>query len=347
MKKLIIERSAVKNNLSVIKSKAAGCAIYGVVSSDGGGAGLVALSQLLRSEGIGRFAVSEPGEAAALREAGLVDEEILMLRPTTDPDELQQLIDLNVVCTVSSIDTGTALNQLAGERSTVVEAHVLVDTGMGYGGFPAEEPDRVLLAYRSLPNVAISGIYTQIQGTERQEDAEAQMALFDQVLSALHREGFETGTVHVGGSYALLHFDCARRDAVRAGSALLGRCRRERGDGLQKVGYGEASISDIYWLPKGHTVGTQKLTALKKPTRIAVIPVGYQNGLGVERPRTETLWHRRRFSVRVAGQKAPVIGDIGATETLVDVTDLPCAAGDTVTFDMDPVFARGLKREYR
>ena len=80
MRKLVIEKSAVKNNLAVIKERAAGAVIYGVLSGDGGGAGIAALAQLLRDEGIGHFAVSEVSEAQALREAGFVDEEILMLR---------------------------------------------------------------------------------------------------------------------------------------------------------------------------------------------------------------------------------------------------------------------------
>ena len=37
-----------------------------------------------------------------------------------------------------------------------------------------------------------------------------------------------------------MHFDEARLDAVRAGSVLLGRCRRGPGDGLRPVGFGEA-----------------------------------------------------------------------------------------------------------
>ena len=50
----------------------------------------------------------------------------------------------------------------AENRSTVAEAHIQVDTGMGFGGFLVGEPEKILLAYRSLPNVALSGIYTQI-----------------------------------------------------------------------------------------------------------------------------------------------------------------------------------------
>lgn len=140
MKTLVIEREAVKNNIGVIKERAGEAVIYAVLTGDGQGAGLVELARLLREEGIGRFAVSEPAEAAALRRAGFVEEEILMLRPTVDRAELEQLIDLNVVCTVGSADTGMALNGAAEARSTVVEAHIQIDTGMGFGGFLADEP---------------------------------------------------------------------------------------------------------------------------------------------------------------------------------------------------------------
>ena len=115
-------------------------------------------------------------EAEALRKAGFVDEEILMLRSTTDREELERLVDLNVVCTISSVDTGVALNALAENRSTVVEAHIQVDTGMGFGGFLVSEPEKVLLAYRSLPNVALSGIYTQLHAT-RPHDPETRQQL--------------------------------------------------------------------------------------------------------------------------------------------------------------------------
>ena len=84
MRKLVIDRAAIKNNLTVIKDRAAGAAIYGVVTGDGQGVGAAALAQLLRDEGIGRFAVSEVSEAEALRQAGFVYEEILMLRATTE-----------------------------------------------------------------------------------------------------------------------------------------------------------------------------------------------------------------------------------------------------------------------
>lgn len=355
MRKLVIEKSAVKNNLAVIKERAAGAAVYGVLTGDGGGAGIVRLARLLRDEGIGRFAVSEIAEAEALRKGGFEDEEILMLRSTTDREELERLVDLNVVCTVSSVDTGLALNALAENRSTVVEAHIQVDTGMGFGGFLVSEPEKILLAYRSLPNVALSGIYTQLHAARPNDpEAKQQLEQFHQVLDTIRTAGFETGTVHAAGSFALLHDQESRLDGVRAGSAILGRCRRTRDDGLKTVGYGEVPLAEVRWLPKGHTIGADKPVVLKKPTRVAVLPVGYQNGFGVSWPRETGFWAMVRrwrkskaLTVRLGDQRAKVLGSIGATETVLNVTNLKCSAGDLATFDMDPLFAKGFVTEYR
>ena len=355
MKALVIEKQAVKQNLAVIKEKSGSAAIYAVLTGDAYGAGLVEMAKLLREGGINRFAVAECADAEALRKAGFVEEEILMLRATTDRGELERLVDLNVVCTVSSVDTGLVLNGLAESRSTVVEAHIQVDTGMGYGGFLCAEPDKILSVYKNLPNVAISGIYTQLHSVKPDgRSATVELTNFKRLLAEIHSAGFETGTVHAAGSYALLHYDFARLVAVRAGSGLLGRCRRAKGDGLQRVGYGEATLNEVRWLPKGHTVGGEVLVTLRRPTRVASLSVGYLNGFGVHRVKDSSLlgalrrwWKGRRVTVRVDAQKAKVIGRIGALETLIDVTDLKCSAGDRVYFDIDPMYARGLVREYR
>ena len=67
MKTLVIEKRAIKQNLSAIKEKADGAELYGVLSGDAYGAGLVEMARLLRDEGVNRFAVSESSEAEQLR----------------------------------------------------------------------------------------------------------------------------------------------------------------------------------------------------------------------------------------------------------------------------------------
>lgn len=355
MKELIIEKKAIRSNIAVLRKRAGQAAIYAVLTGDAHGAGLVEMAQFLRDEGIQRFAVSEVADAATLRQSGLIDEEILMLRATTDRQELEQLLDLNVVCTIGSADTGMALNGLAEVRSTVVEAQLLIDTGDGYGGFLPEEVDKILSIYRNLPNVAISGIYTNLNTTGVSAKAvTAQVDLFRQTVQAVEKAGFEAGLVHAAGSYAIMKYDFARLRAVRAGSLLMGRCQRTKNDGLTQVGRGEAAVDDIHWLPKDHTVGSENAVRLRRPTRVAILPIGYQNGFGIEHVRETSLFSllkrarkiRNRY-VYIGDQKVKIIGRIGALETVLDVTDVRCSEGDIASFDLDPQFARGIKRVWK
>lgn len=355
MKRLVIDRQAVLNNLAAVREQAGRATVYAVLTGDAHGAGLLEMARLLAEAGVSRFAISEPEEAKALRKAGFSEEELLMLRSTVNEDELETLMDLNVICSIGSVEAGMALNSLAENRSTIVEAHVQVDCGMGYGGLVTSEPDKIVSVFRNLPNVAISGIYTQFQSSGVKKKAmTAQLEEFHQVVQRVQQAGFETGIVHAAGSFSTLHYDFSRMDGVRVGSALLGRCKRAKDDGLQRVGFCEATIEDIRWLPQGHTVGFEQPIRLKKPVRVATLAVGYQNGVGVTPPRPMGLLRAFRRAkkgeapaVRVNGQKAKIIGRVGAMETLVDVTNLKCAAGDIAQLELDPLYARGMPKEYR
>ena len=354
MKRLVIDTRAVKHNLQAIKKRTKGAAIYAVLTADARGAGFLQMAELLHSCGITRFAVSEVSEAQTLRKAGLVEEEILMLRSTANRAELEQLMDLNVVCSIGSVEAGMALNALAESRSTVAEAHIQVDMGMGYGGLVISEPDKILSIFQNLHSVAISGVYTNFQTKASRKKAAAQMETFRQVVEEIQRAGFETGVVHAAGSYSTMHYDFSHLDAVRVGSALLGRCKRTRDDDLQKVGFCETAIEDVRWLPAGHTVGYESTVRIRKPTRTATLAVGYQNGLGVVIPSPKgPLAALRRWrgkdkpQVRLGNHRLKIIGQVGAMETLVDVTKVKCSPGDVVQVELDPLYARGMKKEYR
>ena len=352
MRQLVFDKTAIKHNIDTVKKRAGSAIIYGVLEGDGYGAGLLELAGLLRDNGVTHYAVNEVADARRLRNNGFPEEEILMLRSTTDTEELEQLMDLNVICTIGSYETAVALNALAEERSTIAVAHILIDTGMGLGGFLPSEPEKLISIYKYLTNIAIAGTYTQLYAAG--DDVNAQMSLFQNTLSSLHAQGLETGIAHAAGSSTLMRSEGVQLDAVRVGSACLGQCRRRKGDGLKRVCHAEATLDTVRWLPRGHTVGNHTQVRLKKPTRVAVISVGYLNGFGLEAEKGHGLFsalrawrRRRRLSVRIGGEKAKIIGRIGAVETAIDVTDLKCSAGDVAVFHIDPLFAKGIRREYR
>ena len=59
------------------------------------------------------------------------------------------------------------------------------------------------------------------------------------------------------------------------------------------------------------------------------------------------FFRNRKRTVRLGGQRVRVLGTIGGVETLLDETDVKCSEGDVVSFELDPQFARGFRREYR
>ena len=118
MRKLIIEKAAVRANMAVIKERARGAALYGVLTGDGGGAGLTELARLIRDEGMSRFAVGTVEEAQALREAGFEDEELLMLRATVDREELERLARQDVAAARGALED--ILSNYQGFRRCVV-----------------------------------------------------------------------------------------------------------------------------------------------------------------------------------------------------------------------------------
>ena len=350
MKRLVIEKKAIKNNVSAVKARAKGAAIFADLSGDAFGLGLLTMAKLLRDEGIRAFAVSDPKDAETLRSAGFTEERIMMLRSTADSDELRQLIDLNVICTVGSYDSAVAINGIAEEAKTVCEVQIKIDSGLGRYGFIPSETDKIASIYKYMTNLAIVGVFsTYSQSWKSRKTTLAQLDTFQGVLDRLTDMGFELGVTHICDSAALFKYDFGRMDAVRVGTAFSGRVPGGV-PGLQKVGYIEAGIEEVGWFPKNHRVGS---ALLKKPARLAVLSVGHYHGFGVVNIETGQgildilRSHRKKPSVKIGGQRVKVVGDIGMMHTVVDVTKVDCRVGDVASLDVDPVNVKGLPRVYR
>ncbi len=350
MKKLVIDKKAIRINLQTIKERAGGADIYADLSGDAYGMGLTETAKLLRDGGISAFAVSDPKDAAALRSEKLTDERIMMLRSTADENEISELIDLGVICTVGSHDAAVAINGIAESKKTVCEVQLKIDTGLGRYGFTPEETEKIVSIYKYMPNLAVVGVFSVFSASWRSRKLmQQQLSAFRGVLSKLTAQGFELGATHICDSAALFRYEESRMDAVRVGTALSGRIPGKTIPGLLKIGYIEAGIEEVNWFPKGHSVNNR---ALRKPAKLAVLSVGYYHGFGVRRREadytiTDYIRNRRRQTyVRIGGQKARVVGSIGLMHTIIDVTNIECSVGDVVTMDVDPVCVKGLQLQY-
>lgn len=353
MKNLVIDRRVIRNNIRAIKERADGAAIFADLSANASGMGLLEIADLLRDEGITNFIISDSHDAALLRSSGYTEERLMMLRSTADPEELGELIDQGVICTVGSYDAAVALNGIADARHTVCEVQIKIDTGLGRYGFDPAQLDRVAAVYKYMPSLKVVGTFTTFSCSWRSKKMTLQqLDTFNNVLDRLEEMGFETGNAHCCDSAALFKYEFGHMDAVRVDTALCGRIPGKNIPALSKVGYIEAGLEEVGWYSKGHRIGTEHGVVIKKPTKIAVLSVGYYHGFGVDRHMSERSFFdrfmigRRRKYVRINGKRAKVIGNIGMLHTLVDVTDIDCTVGDIAILDVDPVNVKGLPRNY-
>jgi len=354
MKNMVIDLRVVRNNLRAIKERTEGVQIIADLSANAGGMGLLPIAQFLRDEGIRNIAVSDPEDARILRQNGFHQERIMMLRSTADPNEISEMLKYGVVCTAGSYDSAVAINGIAESQGMAAEVQVKIDTGLGRYGFKPTELDKVAAIYRYMSSLRVVGTFTTLSASWRsRKHTITQLETFNGVLDRLIDMKLEPGAAHVCDSAALFKYNFELMDAVRVDTALSGRIPGKAIQGLSKVGYIEAGLEEVNWYPKGHTIGMERVFVTKAPTKIAILSIGYFHGFGVDRYIVErslfdiAKYRRRKTYVRINGQKARVLGNVGLLHTMVDVTKIDCTVGDIALLDVDPVNVKGLPIVYR
>ncbi len=355
MNTFVIERENIEANAKTIFSRAGDSTVIAVVKGRGYGFGLSEYVPLLHSFGVRHFAVTDVSDALEIRNLNLDDTDILMLRSTALSDELSVLIENDIILTIGSTETAAAANGIAFSKGKVAKAHIKLDTGMGRYGFAATDIDAVISAFTNFSNLAPCGLYTHlISAFKSRKITKAQVAKIYEVRDELLSRNIDCGTVHFANSAYLFRFRGPYGDAVRIGSAFTGRVAgKVSKSGLLRAGHLEGHISEIRWLSPGATVGYGGTYTAKGAIRTAVIPIGYSDGFHTEKARDsfrfrDVLFHilsdikslifKRNVYVRINGRHARVLGHIGMTHTVCDVTDIPCNVGDTANFDVNPIY---------
>ncbi|MBO4211534.1 MAG: alanine racemase [Oscillospiraceae bacterium] len=362
MKAYIVERDALIHNIQTIRRHAGSVPIWAVLKGNGYGIGLVPFSKLLHENGIDRFAVTERKEAEGLREL-FPDAPILMLRSTSDPTEIRELLELGVILTVGSYDTAVAINGVAAELERKAPVHLAVDTGMGRYGFLPGEYERVVSVYEYMSNLTIEGIYTHFHSAF--SSAAATTRQFNQLSALINRlrdSGHNPGMVHCCNSHAFLRHPEMHLDAVRIGSAFLGRLSFDDKLGLKKIGRAECTVEALRQIPKGQTVGYGAAFTAKRPMKIGIIGLGWYHGFALRRENdvfrfrdslagvlhyVKNMILPPKILVTVEGKKCRVLGHVGMVNAVIDLSDLDCAVGSPVIADLNPLNMKGLRVVYR
>lgn len=311
-----------------------GCRFLGVIKADAYGHGAIQVARRLEGLGAEYLATACLREAMELRDAGGIHAPILILGHTP-PEFARRLIEYRLTQTVFDLEAARALSQAAVRAEQTMKIHIKVDTGMSRLGFLCDEAHmaqtvEAIAQVCALPGLEPEGIFTHFADSDGDEAyTMLQFTRFLDILEALRARGLTFPIRHCANSGAVLNFPCTHLDMVRPGIALYGHypapsCQGLDGPGLLPVMSVKSRIASVKWVPAGTTVSYGRIHTLARDTRLAVLPVGYADGL-----------FRRcsdQLSMRVGDQWAPIVGRVCMDMCMLDVTDLPqVGQGDVVT----------------
>lgn len=324
---LTLDRAALAHNVAALQELLPpGCRFMPVLKANAYGHGALPVARALSRLGIDAFCVACLAEGIQLRKGGIRGE-ILLLGPT-QPDCFPLLRRYRLTQTV--VDFSYAQQLAAFGKPLAV--HLAVDTGMHRLGIPAARLED-LLAVFALPHLKVTGLYSHLCTADSPDPAgwgyaQRQQETFRQVLEELRNRGIALPKVHLLASHGLLNCPQAGGDWARVGIALYGLLsspddRNEAAPDLRPALSLQARVALVRELPQGAAVGYGLAFTARRPTKLAVLTIGYADGL----PRGLTGGH-----VLLHGRRAPIVGRICMDLTFVDVTDLPLVeAGDVAT----------------
>lgn len=273
-----------------------------------------------------------PGQGADLIRLGL----------TAEVWEAWQLDELEAAARAAGAE--------AGAPPQTIPVHLEIDTGMNRQGVGLEGLERMLARFGGTSPLKLEGVMTHLFAADEADGAttDAQFAQLDTALERIAGAGLHPEWLNVGNSAALLGgctgtlVNMASRYGMKAllrpGLALYGLAPRFEGEfeagqepepiraarmRLRPVMSWKTAVVGVRTVPAGTVVGYNGTFVATEPMRLALLAVGYGDGLD-----------RRlgnHFSLLVRGERAPLVGRISMDQAVVDVTEIAgVEAGDEV-----------------
>jgi len=325
-----IDLSAIANNTRQIQSLIGpNVRILASLKADAYGHGALKVARTVLQNGASMLGVATLSESVPLREAGI--HVPILVFGYVPHWQMREAVRLQLTLTLYSIEAAQALSRAAQALNQAVKVHVKVDTGMGRLGIRAEhitEIVELLHEINSLPRLELEGIFTHFAMADTQDLTHARMQLsrFLHVLQRIDEKHMRPSLVHAASSAAIFSLPEAHFDMVRPGIALYGLDPSSEvplpAEFRPALSF-KTQVAQVKDVPEGECISYGCTYTTDRPTRIAILPVGYADGFR----RAPTNWGY----VLVHEQEAPLLGRVCMDQCIIDITHIPLVrVGDEV-----------------
>ena len=320
---LEVDLDAMVHNLNYFRSlipERTMIAVMVKAFSYGSGAGEIA--SLLQYQGVNYLMVAYVDEGVELRAAGITMP-IAVMNP--EPEAFDNMIEFNLEPEIYSLDLLKAFDEaLAKHGIEKYPVHLKLNTGMNRSGLDAEELPDLVRFFETKRKVVLRSMFSHLAGSDEAKHDEytlTQINRFIQMTGEVQSHFSYHIVRHILNSAGIERFPQYAFDMVRLGIGLHGISAA--GALLQPVSSFKTYIAVIREVKADQTVGYGRKGGLSRDSRIAVIPVGYADGLD------------RHLScgvgeVLIRGKRAAITGNICMDACMVDVTGLDVQVGDEV-----------------
>ncbi len=347
-----VDIEAVKHNLSQVRANLdERVRLIAVLKADAYGHGARDTARLLYQQGVEFFAVTFLYEALQLRSAG-IRSNILLFAPLVTEEQIIEAVDNHLTITIASLNDMELLLSSVELSRKLVSVHIKIESGLGRFGFNEEEALQVCRELNQISNIYLEGIYTHMADAAGHTSyTDLQFQRFVKVIETLEREGFHIPVRHCANSAVFLKHPHMHMDAVRIGTLLSGQ--HPVGDFSKMLDLKDpykfkSRIISLRSMEKGSYLGYYRTYRLKKNAQIGIIPVGFNDGLGLEvaNPPSGFLdllkvmarqvlvyfnWPRFTLKVCIRGREYPLRGKVFMQMALVEIPpDVVVHVGDEV-----------------
>lgn len=305
-------------------------ALMAVVKADAYGHGAVTVAQTALAAGATWLGVATVPEGIELREAGITAP-ILLMGATNMPEHIRAIARWRLQPTIGTPKQAFVFAEtLAGRINQPLPVHLKLDTGMARLGTSWEAAVEFVQLVRRLPQLQIASVYSHLATADDPDPTimNRQHQCYQAAIAALDQIGFQPPLRHIANSAATLIAPQLHYDIARVGLAIYG-CypapHLQNTISLRPAFQVKARITQVKTVPANSGVSYGYKFITRRPTRIAVVGIGYADGV----PRNLSNW----LEGLVRGQRVRQLGAVTMDQLMLDVTDIPdLQEGEIVTF---------------